>query len=179
MHDPGDNGISQRNTDGDSEGDACDTDDDNDGLADSLELTIGTDRLIIDSDGDGLGDYDEVNFDGDSGMYTPNQDTDPLNDDTDGDGFLDGMEVLSQHDPLSNSDSPTWGDINNDSVVNTVDVLLASRAVLDLYSLDTGQAVRANVAPLANGKPQYPPVDGINVGDLLVIARKALGFINY
>ena len=177
--DPGDNGISQRNTDGDSEGDACDADDDNDGLDDSFELTIGTDRLIIDSDGDGLSDYEEVNYDGDPGIYTPNQDTDPLDDDTDSDGFLDGMEVLSQRDPLSNADAPTWGDINNDSVVNASDVFLASRAILDLYSLNTGQETRANVAPFANGKPQYPPVDGINVGDLLVIMRKALGLINF
>ena len=116
-------------------------------------MTIGTDRLIIDSDGDGLSDYEEVNYDGDSGIYTPNQDTDPLNDDTDGDGFLDGMEVLSQRDPLSNADAPTWGDINNDSVVNASDVFLASRAILDLHSLNTGQETRANMAPLANGKP--------------------------
>jgi beta-glucanase (GH16 family) len=177
--DPGDNGISQRNTDGDTEGDACDADDDNDGLDDSFELTIGTDRLILDSDGDGLSDYEEVNYDGDSGIYTPNQDTDPLNNDSDRDGFLDGMEVLSQHDPLSNTDAPTWGDINNDSIVNIADVLLASRVILDLYSLNTGQQARANVAPLVNGSPQYPPVDEINVGDLLVITRKALGLINF
>jgi hypothetical protein len=98
---------------------------------------------------------------------------------TDSDDFLDGMEVLSQRDPLSNADVPTWGDINNDSVVNASDVFLASRAILDLYSLNTGEETRANVAPLANGKPQYPPVDGINVGDLLVIMRKALGLINF
>ena len=71
------------------------------------------------------------------------------------------------------------GDINNDSVVSMADVLLASRVILDLYSLNTGQQARANVAPLVNGEPQYPPVDGINVGDLLVITRKALGLINF
>lgn len=55
----------------------------------------------------------------------------------------------------------------------------SASAILDLYSLNTGQETRANVAPLANGKPQYPPVDGINVADLLVITRKAPGLINF
>ncbi len=58
--DPGDNGISQRNTDGDVEGDACDADDDNDGLLDADENVIGTDRLLVDTDGDGFNDGEEV-----------------------------------------------------------------------------------------------------------------------
>lgn len=52
--DPDDAGISQRNTDGDSEGDACDADDDNDLLPDVAEASAGTDRLNPDSDGDGV-----------------------------------------------------------------------------------------------------------------------------
>ncbi|MGI9341254.1 MAG: thrombospondin type 3 repeat-containing protein [Gammaproteobacteria bacterium] len=52
--DPDDAGVSQRNTDGDSEGDACDADDDNDLLPDTAEASAGTDRLNPDSDGDGV-----------------------------------------------------------------------------------------------------------------------------
>ena len=45
----------QANTDGDSRGNACDLDDDNDGLSDSDETTVyGTDPLDSDSDNDGL-----------------------------------------------------------------------------------------------------------------------------
>jgi len=57
---PDDNGISQRNTDGDAQGDACDADDDNDGLTDVEEAALGTSRLNADTDGDGVSDGDEV-----------------------------------------------------------------------------------------------------------------------
>lgn len=50
--DPDDDGIPQRNTDGDSEGDACDDDDDGDFLTDIVEAGLGTYRLNPDSDGD-------------------------------------------------------------------------------------------------------------------------------
>ena len=57
--DPEDAGISQRNTDGDSQGDACDTDDDNDLLSDVDEAAAGTDRLNADSDNDGVIDGED------------------------------------------------------------------------------------------------------------------------
>ena len=83
----------QLDTDGDLAGDACDLDDDNDGLADALEAAIGTDPLAADTDGDGLGDYFEVAFDGDAAAYTPGQDLNPLAVDTDGDGLSDAAEL--------------------------------------------------------------------------------------
>lgn len=46
----------QRDTDSDGKGDACDTDDDNDGLSDDFENDLGTDPLVVDSDGDGVDD---------------------------------------------------------------------------------------------------------------------------
>ncbi len=46
----------QRNTDGDSQGDACDQDDDNDGVSDAEEVKRGTDPLKLDTDGDGIRD---------------------------------------------------------------------------------------------------------------------------
>ncbi|MDG1662766.1 MAG: thrombospondin type 3 repeat-containing protein [Pseudomonadales bacterium] len=50
----------QLNTDGDSEGNACDADDDNDNLTDIEEQQYGTDPLLIDTDGDGINDAEEI-----------------------------------------------------------------------------------------------------------------------
>jgi hypothetical protein len=49
----------QLDTDGDGQGDICDTDDDNDGLSDSEEASIGTSPTIVDTDGDGISDADD------------------------------------------------------------------------------------------------------------------------
>lgn len=50
----------QRDTDGDKVGDACDDDDDNDGLTDSQETVHGTNPLAADTDADGRNDGVEV-----------------------------------------------------------------------------------------------------------------------
>jgi len=53
----------QTNTDGDSQGDACDDDDDNDGMPDTFETDNGLNPLVDDSaadaDGDGVNNLDE------------------------------------------------------------------------------------------------------------------------
>ena len=51
-------------------------------------------RPFIDTDGDHVSDYDEVNIFG----------TNPDNADTDGDGFLDGEEIVNHTDPLGASE---------------------------------------------------------------------------
>jgi List-Bact-rpt repeat protein/VPS62-like protein/thrombospondin type 3 repeat protein/WD40 repeat protein len=72
----------QTNTDGDSEGDACDSDDDNDGLSDTIEASLGTNPLLADTDSDGVDD---------------NVDAFPLDisetTDTDGDGIGDNTDT--------------------------------------------------------------------------------------
>ncbi len=47
-------------TDGDGIENNIDDDDDNDGLTDTAELTIGTNPLVTDTDNDGFSDFDEV-----------------------------------------------------------------------------------------------------------------------
>lgn len=66
------------------------TDSDLDGLSDVEEKQFGTDPKNIDTDGDGLTDYDEIK------IYHTN----PLKADTDGDGYNDGAELRRGYDPL-------------------------------------------------------------------------------
>jgi NHL repeat/Bacterial TSP3 repeat len=81
---PGVSNASQVNSDRDNKGgDACDPDDDNDGLSDAVEAQKGTKRLDKDSDDDGLSDKGEVSV----------TKTKPLKFDSDGDGLSDGLEL--------------------------------------------------------------------------------------
>ncbi len=64
-------------------------DTDGDGLDDIYESNIKTDPLNWDTDGDELGDGDEVTI----------WKTDPLKADTDGDSYLDGAEIKNGYNP--------------------------------------------------------------------------------
>ena len=64
-------------------------DTDGDGLTDVEEIELGTDYNNLDSDGDGLTDSQEVK----------KYDIDPLNKDTDGDTYSDGEEVKNGYNP--------------------------------------------------------------------------------
>ncbi|PIR78104.1 MAG: hypothetical protein COU28_03365 [Candidatus Magasanikbacteria bacterium CG10_big_fil_rev_8_21_14_0_10_36_16] len=66
------------------------TDKDGDGLTDDEEDKLGTNRWESDSDFDGISDKLEIE------KYK----TDPMNPDTDGDGFRDGVEIMGDYDPL-------------------------------------------------------------------------------
>ncbi len=169
--------------DNDADGipDTTNPDDDNDGLSDLDEINdIGTDPLVADTDGDDLLGGFEVNYKPNlPDTYTPGQDLNPLAADTDTDGFKDGMEFAAGYDPLDVDDFPVWGDINDDRVVDTVDVLMATRATLGLLVLDDGQLARGNVAPLEAGIPNPPLVDEFNLADQLLIMRKAMGNSSY
>ncbi|MBN1932544.1 MAG: thrombospondin type 3 repeat-containing protein [Desulfobacterales bacterium] len=70
----------QINTDGDQWGDACDDDDDNDGITDDYEInTLGTNPLSADSDGDGIPDnLEDMDFDGITNQGEFDGGTDPM-----------------------------------------------------------------------------------------------------
>jgi hypothetical protein len=161
---PLDVNADQNDNDSDGPGDACDADDDNDGLSDLSEETAGSDPFRSDTDGDTLNDGDEVN------IYL----TDPLLVDTDADGFGDVVEVGAGSDPNSSLSIPVSasGDINNDGLVNTADVLLASRFVLGTLTPDANQLLRGDVAPVVNNVSV--PDNILNAADLLIIQRRAL-----
>ncbi len=152
-------------------------DSDGDGLFDSLEISIGTNPNNADSDVDNLSDGFEVGFDGDASSYNSTTDLNPLNVDTDADNFNDDIELANGSDPLSDSSIPATGDINNDGIVNTADIILAYRIALGLLSPTSGQTIRADVAPLISNTPS--PDGVINAADTLLITRKALGLASF
>jgi len=107
--------IDQLDTDLDIQGNVCDEDDDNDGLSDTLELSIGTDELLVDTDGDGLSDYLEVSFDGDATSYSPGADLNPLLIDSDGDTLDDYAELAWDGDATSYSPASDLNPLSMDS----------------------------------------------------------------
>lgn len=142
----------QEDNESDGIGDVCDPDDDNDSLADLTE----------DVNGNGVVDGGE---------------TDPLDADTDGDGYNDGLEVDFGSDPLNAASTPVYGDLDGDGQVNAGDVLLVSRIALGLLTPTTNQLLRGDVAPLNAGVPL--PDGVINAADVLLITRKALVQVNF
>jgi hypothetical protein len=87
-----------------------DTDDDNDGLLDSYEITIGSNPNLVDSDNDGLSDNDEVAIGSNPNLV-----------DSDNDGLADNIDnnplVFDESDPtLYSGQLMVLPDINNDDI---------------------------------------------------------------
>ncbi|MCB1616288.1 MAG: FG-GAP repeat protein [Pseudomonadales bacterium] len=106
--------VDQLDFDLDELGDACDTDDDNDGSPDSWETIWGSDPFWanVDTDGDGVPNYIELN------VYS----TDPYNTDTDSDGANDGLEIaVYLTDPLVadlDTDNDGWPNVYEESCLS-------------------------------------------------------------
>src|SRR4030095_4206600 len=95
----------QADFDNDTAGNACDLDDDNDGLSDLDEVTFGSNPLDVDSDNDTLNDGVEFGLG-----------TNPNSADSDNDGMSDAVEAPSgcPHPTVADSD----GDGLNDGLEN-------------------------------------------------------------
>ncbi|MCB1690434.1 MAG: matrixin family metalloprotease [Halioglobus sp.] len=115
--------AAQPDLDGDSAGDACDSDIDGDGLSNDDETGIYlTDPYDADSDDDTYSDGEEVAAGSD-----PNDD--------------ESVPTVAD------------GDINGDSVVDVADILLGQKILLGMVSPTAAQIQRGDVAPLVGGVP--------------------------
>lgn len=136
--------------------DIKEADQDNDGMSDNFELKYGFDATNPD---DALGDADN---DGLSNLEEFRLGTNPLNEDTDGDGFTDSEEVAFGKDPNSAADSP-FDDVDSshpyyDSIVN-----LSQRNILR--------------GELTNGQYKFNPDTPIERKDFTDIILKMLCII--
>jgi len=156
----------QLDTDLDLTGNSCDADDDNDGLTDLFEDSIGTNPLLVDTDNDGLDDLFEVSFDGDPSLYTIGADLNPLSNDTDNDGFLDAVDPLELTFNYMDGDLAPLG--NPDGVINLADYVVARRIL-------SGDVLPTEIE-LSHGDlyPQALPDGEFTTSDMLIIYQKLL-----
>jgi len=68
------------------------------------------------------------------------------------------------------------GDFDGNGV-SAADALHALRIEAGLISATAADLAHGDVAPLANGRPQ--PDGKIDIGDVVVILRKAIGLVNW
>ena len=69
------------------------------------------------------------------------------------------------------------GDVNVDGVVNTADILLGMQMAIGNRLLNPEQFWHGDVAPLVSDVPT--PDGKFDLGDLLLITRKALGMVSF
>ena len=119
----------QLNNDGDSQGDVCDDDDDNDGLSDTFEISINTNQFLADTDGDTVSDFTEVNFDG-LAAYDTNFDMNPLSPNTDNDAYLDDVDTLPINFNYDDGDVAPYGAPN--TIIDTGDLLIGMQLILGI-----------------------------------------------
>jgi hypothetical protein len=131
-------------------------DSDGDGLTNAEELRYGTDPYRADTDGDGLTDYEEIK------IYFTN----PLNVDTDGDGWMDGEEVrmaLTLYPGLPIlCPNPNNPDSDGDGVIDRLDP--------NPCDLPT---VTPSVTPTTTPVPSFGVGAQISTNDNLSVARGA------
>ncbi len=125
------------------------TDSDRDGLADNLELLVGSNALSNDTDDDGASDYDE--YIGGSN---------PLLNDTDGDGLVDGIE-------MSLGTSSTDYDTDDDGLSDLAEVMTYGtnprQRDTDADGLFDGLEVSMGLNPLSSDS------DGDSLSDLFEV----------
>lgn len=127
----------------------------------NVEETFAIDVAVLDSDFDGISDYDEINIYG----------TLPGNSDSDGDFFSDGDEINNASDPLDSLSWPNFadGDIaplgSPDGQINAADYLIAQRIALGELTVTSLELAHGDLYP-----PGSP--DGvINTSDLILLLK--------
>ena len=142
----------QENYDGDSLGDVCDPDDDNDGLSDADEGSYGTNPFLTDTDGDSLGDNEEITT-----LFT-----DPTLADTDGDGLSDGEEVNNwSTNPLTSNLGDVGPRLAPDDVLNASDLVVLTRLVTGIITPESPEDILGDINEDSK----------INAADLLLLQQ--------
>ncbi|MDH3921933.1 MAG: hypothetical protein OES28_03835, partial [Desulfobulbaceae bacterium] len=131
-------------------------------LSDNLEQAAGSSSILLDTDGDGLTDFEEVAWDGDPDTYTAGVDLNPNEQDTDFDGLLD------QVDPVPLLFNFNDGDVVTDGDVNAGDYLVVMRAVLGLTPVTDDMLTHADLYP------QGTPDGSITLQDLVLLLQLLL-----
>jgi len=176
--------------DKDSIGDNADPDDDNDGVTDADENTLGTDPNKNDSDGDTLTDGDEVKHGtnplkkdtDDDGIDDPVEiaaKTNPLKADTDEDGLQDKDETAQQTNPII-ADTDTDGLLDGEEVQKKSNPLKSDSdgdGVLDkedLFPSDGAESIDTDGDGIGNNKDQDDDNDGLTDEEEKQYATNAL-----
>jgi beta-glucanase (GH16 family) len=165
----------QENNDGDAEGNACDNDDDNDGLTDIEEQNFDsnptynpltdTNPFNADTDGDGISDFDEINYDGNP-AYNSATDINPLSDNTDADAYLDAVDPIPLNFNYEDGDVAPRGAPN--ALVNAADLLVCMQFIVGLKTPTIEDLAHGDLYPV--GAP-----DGIiDVSDYIQLMELVL-----
>jgi hypothetical protein len=160
---PNDANPLQEDNDTDGLGDVCDPDDDNDGLSDTDEASIGTDPLDADSDDDGITDYDETLYDGIMG-YNPATDTNPLSSNTDGDAYPDDTDPVPTLYNYEDGNIAPYG--SPDSETNAGDLLVCMQLVLGIKPVTHLELAHVDLYPVG------APDGAITLSDYLLLQQQ-------